>query len=290
MVAEPSWPPQGFDPVRLLLKGPENKMGTNIFQNWSANCEGQSIQHSAFVIRHSPRRLHALLEMRHQIGGDERDAFRIAHQRRGKCECRSAKSEVQSIRHLKFVIRHFPGRPRVRVRLLDGRAGEADERRIGHGITQVAGEAAGHLAGLFIHLAAKPILAAVRFIGEAGGSSTGREMRPVADRIAQLPEPFEGGVFDDGFVEAHEQKPAWVQAGDFVQRGSGSIEHWTLPSGNPLPPGRTNLENNVVRRVTFSGLLECGQKCRSVPGTGRDPNGLPVAPLRKAVEGVLERG
>ena len=23
------------------------------------------------------------------------------------------------------------------------------------------------------------------------------------DRIAQLPEPFEGGVFDNGFVEAH---------------------------------------------------------------------------------------
>ena len=32
---------------------------------------------------------------------------------------------------------------------------------------------------------------------------TGREMRPVPDRIAQLPEPFEGGVFDDGFVEGH---------------------------------------------------------------------------------------
>ena len=29
----------------------------------------------------------------------------------------------------------------------------------------------------------------------------GREVRPVPDRIAQLPEPVEGGVFDDGFVE-----------------------------------------------------------------------------------------
>jgi hypothetical protein len=55
-------------------------------------------------------------------------------------------------------------RPRVRVRLLDGRAGEADERRIGQGIAQVAGEAIGHLAGLLIHLAAEAILAAVRFI------------------------------------------------------------------------------------------------------------------------------
>jgi len=42
---------------------------------------------------------------------------------------------------------------------------------------------------------------------------TGREMRPVPDRIAQLPDlsdaalakeaPFEGGVFDDGLVEGH---------------------------------------------------------------------------------------
>ncbi len=31
----------------------------------------------------------------------------------------------------------------------------------------------------------------------------GREMRPVPDRIAQLPEPCKGGDFDDGFVEAH---------------------------------------------------------------------------------------
>jgi hypothetical protein len=40
-----------------------------------------------------------------------------------------------------------------------------DGRRIRQGIAQVAGEAVGHLAGLFIHLAAKPILAAVRLIG-----------------------------------------------------------------------------------------------------------------------------
>ena len=127
----------------------------------SANYEVQSVRHSKLLIRHSPRRLHALLEMRHQVGGHQRDAFRIAHQRRGKCECRSAKSEVQSVRHSEFVIRHFPlrglvgdgaldvvdgnviaeDRPRVRVRLLDGRAGEADERRIRQGIAQVAGEA-----------------------------------------------------------------------------------------------------------------------------------------------------
>src|SRR5690606_31442713 len=37
-------------------------------------------------------------------------------------------------------------RPRVRVRLLDGRAGEADVRGIRQGIAQVAGEAVGHLA------------------------------------------------------------------------------------------------------------------------------------------------
>ena len=60
----------------------------------SANCEVQSVRHLKFVIRHLHHRLHALLEMRHQVGGHHRDAFRIAHQRRGKCECRSAKSEV----------------------------------------------------------------------------------------------------------------------------------------------------------------------------------------------------
>jgi len=32
---------------------------------------------------------------------------------------------------------------------------------------------------------------------------TGHEMRPVPDRIAELPKPFEGGVFDDGLVQAH---------------------------------------------------------------------------------------
>ena len=76
----------------------------------------------------------------------------------GKCECRSANFEVQAIRHSKFVIRHFPlrgrvgdgaldvvdadviaeDRPRVRVRLLDGRAGEADEPRVPQRIVRVA--------------------------------------------------------------------------------------------------------------------------------------------------------
>lgn len=28
-------------------------------------------------------------------------------------------------------------------------------------------------------------------------------MRPVSDGIAQLPEPSQGGIFDDGFVETH---------------------------------------------------------------------------------------
>ena len=47
-------------------------------------------------------------------------------------------------------------RSRVRVHLPAGRAGEADERRIRQGIAKIAGEAVGHLAGLFIHLAVKP--------------------------------------------------------------------------------------------------------------------------------------
>lgn len=32
---------------------------------------------------------------------------------------------------------------------------------------------------------------------------TGRDLRSVPDRIAQLPEPSQGDVFDDGFGEAH---------------------------------------------------------------------------------------
>lgn len=44
------------------------------------------------------------------------------------------------------------------------RGSQPDERRIRQGIAQVAGEAVGHFAGLLIHLAAEPILAAVRFI------------------------------------------------------------------------------------------------------------------------------
>ena len=44
------------------------------------------------------------------------------------------------------------------------RGSQPDERRIGQGIAQVAGEAVGHLARFLIHLAAESILAAVRFV------------------------------------------------------------------------------------------------------------------------------
>jgi hypothetical protein len=111
-------------------------------------------------------RLRALLEMRHQIGGDERDAFRIAHQR---LQCGPLGFELLLLRQLlafgdllklRVQLRQLAGiqaqlgdaalvidrhrglvgdgaldvvdadviakdRPRVRVRLLDGRAGEA---------------------------------------------------------------------------------------------------------------------------------------------------------------------
>jgi hypothetical protein len=36
----------------------------------------------------------------------------------------------------------------------------------------------------------------------------------VPDRIAQLPEPFEGGGFDDGFIQAHNiSLSSWERAG-----------------------------------------------------------------------------
>ena len=129
--------------------------------------------------------------MRHQIGGHERDAFRIAHQRlqRGplrlelfllrqllalgdllklRVELRQlggVQDEFGNPALLKDLHRGLVGdsaldvvdgnviaedRSRVRVRLLDGRAGEADERRVRQGIAQVAGEAVGHLAVLFV--------------------------------------------------------------------------------------------------------------------------------------------
>lgn len=47
------------------------------------------------------------------------------------------------------------------------RASRPDERRIRQGMAQVAGKGLGHFAGLFIHLAAEAILAAVRFIRPA---------------------------------------------------------------------------------------------------------------------------
>ena len=37
---------------------------------------------------------------------------------------------------------------------------------------------------------------------------TGRELRPVSDRVAQLPEPRQGGAFDDGFVEGNDISPS----------------------------------------------------------------------------------
>ena len=116
-------------------------------------------------------RLHALLEMRHQIGGHQRDAFRIAHQRfqrspfgfeflllrkllafgdllKLRVELRRFRSVQSELGNAALLIDRRGGlvgegaldvvdrnviakeRPRVRVRLLDGRAGEADERRI----------------------------------------------------------------------------------------------------------------------------------------------------------------
>ncbi len=42
-----------------------------------------------------------------------------------------------------------------------------------------------------------------RSIHMFGMSAGFGEVRPVLDRVAQLAEPFEGGVFDDGFVEDH---------------------------------------------------------------------------------------
>ena len=122
----------------------------------------------------------ALLEMRHQVGGDERDALRIADQRlqRGPLglellllrqllafgdllellvDLRQLGGVQAQLGDAALVVDRHRGlvgdgaldvvdadviaedRPRVRVGLLDGRAGEADERRIRQRVAQVAG-------------------------------------------------------------------------------------------------------------------------------------------------------
>lgn len=52
--------------------------------------------------------------------------------------------------------------PRIGVVLLDRRASEADEQDVQQGIAEACGEDVGHLASVFIHSAAQPILAAIR--------------------------------------------------------------------------------------------------------------------------------
>ena len=41
----------------------------------------------------------------------------------------------------------------------------------------------------------------LRLVG--GGGNNGSDVWSIPDRIAQLPEPCQGGVFNDGFVEGH---------------------------------------------------------------------------------------
>lgn len=123
----------------------------------------------------------AFLKMRHQIGGHEGEAFRIAHQRlqRGplgfelfllrqflafgdllklRVQLRQRAGVQAQLGDAALVIDRHRGlvgdgaldvvdadviaedRPCVRVRLLDGRAGEADEARVRQGIAHVAGE------------------------------------------------------------------------------------------------------------------------------------------------------
>src|SRR5690606_11557498 len=54
----------------------------------------------------------------------------------------------------------------VYVVLLDGRAGEANERCVRQRIAHVLGEAVGYFAGLFVDPRSKSVLAAVRFVSD----------------------------------------------------------------------------------------------------------------------------
>ena len=158
-----------------------------------SNAAAHADDHRLAFHRLAFHRLRALLEMRHQIGGDEREAFRIAHQglQRGplgfellllgqllafgdllklRVELRQLTGVQAQLGDAALVIDRHRGlvrhgaldvvdadviaedRPRVRVRLLDGRAGEADEARVRQGIAQAAGKAVGNLAGFSLTL------------------------------------------------------------------------------------------------------------------------------------------
>ena len=200
-----------FLPIRAVLRAAGHHDLQRIFRPLGPQLDKSIEKIHADAAAHADdhrlavHRLHALLEMRHQVGGHQRDAFRIAHQclQRGpfglelfllrqllafgdflelRIQLRQLGGVQAEFGNPALVVDRHRGlvgdgaldvvdadviaedRPHVRIRLFDGRAGEADERRIRQGIAQVAGEAVGHLAGLSIHLAAEPILAAVRFI------------------------------------------------------------------------------------------------------------------------------
>ena len=162
-------------------------------------------------------RLEAFFKVRHQVGGHERDALGITHQRfEGSPLCFQLflgglllafgdllklliePGQLSGIegefgdaalvvdRHGGLIghgalnvvdgdvlTEHGPG---VGVDLFDRRAGEADEGGVGEGITQVAGEAVGHHAGLIVNLAAEAVLAAVRFIGDHHDVGAGAQL------------------------------------------------------------------------------------------------------------------
>jgi len=84
------------------------------------------------------------------------------------------------------------------------------------GIAQVAGEAVGHLAGLFIHLAAEPILAAVRFIRDDDDVLTRAQL---GHRLA---------LFRHELVNRREHHPSAGSVQQLAQMLAPAGLHWCL--------------------------------------------------------------
>ena len=97
---------------------------------------------------------------------------------------------------------------------------------------------------------------------------TGRELRPAPERIAQLPdlsaealakeEPFEGGVFDDGFVEAH-------GFGGLGFLGFGSFCKSFVACSNSVSTGRGSLAVSALNMSYSNSALAWAISCEMRP-------------------------
>jgi hypothetical protein len=126
---------------------------------------------------------------------------------------------------------------------------------------------------------------------------TGRDVRPVPDRIAQLPEPFEGGVFDDGFVGSStfnmhknlsdlRDQPAYTlaESARYLKVAPATLRSWVLGRAYPKTDGSGHFKpliHPAARKpptLSFWNLIEA-HVLRSL----RTDHGVSMEALRKAL-------